>query len=113
MLPRAHHQFCIAEAGQVVRFNVELITVEVGCRVLIDTTQFSELGAVLELSQKGISQLFTNIIRTTALESYTIWCCRNIHTYLLSFMPAVLFFQPSLPFLYVSLCDTVFLCYVY
>ena len=76
MLPRAYHQFCLAEAGQVARFNVKLITVEVGSRGLINTTQFSELGAVLGVSHRGISQLFTNIIRTKVLESYTIWCCR-------------------------------------
>ena len=51
-----------------------------GCRGLNDTTQFSELGAVLGVSHKGFSQLFTSIIRTTVLESYKIWCCRNIHT---------------------------------
>ena len=64
-----------------------------GCRGLIDTTQFSELGAVLGVSHKEISQLFTNIIRTTVLESYKIWCCRNIHTYLLlSPIRSILFF---------------------
>ena len=80
MLPRAHHQFCFSEAGQVARFNVKHFTVEVGCRGLIDTTQFSELGTVLEVSHKKISHPFTSIIRTTVLESYKIWCCRNIHT---------------------------------
>ena len=53
-------------------FNVELITVEVGSRGLIDTTQFFELGTVLGVSHKGISQLFTSIIRTPVLESYKI-----------------------------------------
>ena len=70
MLPRAHRQICLTEAGQAAGFNIKLITVEVGCRGLIDTTQFSEPGAVLGISHKGISQLFTNIIRTTVLESY-------------------------------------------
>ena len=60
MLPRAHHQFCLAEAGQAGVFSVELIAVEVGFRGLIGTTQFSELGALLGVSHKGISQLFTN-----------------------------------------------------
>ena len=52
MLPRAHHQFCVAEADQAAGFNVKLITVEVGSRDLIDTTQFFELGAVLGVSHK-------------------------------------------------------------
>ena len=89
MLPRGHHQFCLAEADQAAEFNVKLITLEVGSRGLINTTRFSEFGAVLGVSHKGISQLFANIIRTTVLESYKIWCCRNIHTYLLSPMPAL------------------------
>ena len=64
MLPRAHCQFCLSEAGQAGVFNVELIAVAVGCRGLIDTTQFFELGTVLGVSHKGIFQLFTSIIRT-------------------------------------------------
>ena len=72
MLPRAHCQFCLSEAGQAGVFNVELITVEVGSRGLIDTTQFSEPGAVLGVSHKGISELFTSIITTPVLESYKI-----------------------------------------
>ena len=39
----AHRQFCLSEAGQAAGFNVKLITVEVGSRGLIDTTEFSEL----------------------------------------------------------------------
>ena len=72
MLPRAHCQFCLSEAGQAGGFNVELIAVEVGSRGLIDTTQLFELGTVLGVSHKGISQLFTSIIRTPVLESYKI-----------------------------------------
>ena len=72
MLPRAHRQFCLAEACQAAGFNVKLITVEVGSRGLIDTTQFSELGTVLEVSHKRISHLFTSIIRTTVMESHIV-----------------------------------------
>ena len=53
MLPRAHHQFCLAEAGQAAVFNEELITLEVVSRGLIDTTQFSELGTVLRVFSQG------------------------------------------------------------
>ena len=43
-----------------------------GSRGLIDTTQLFELGTILAVSHKGISQLFTSIIRTLVLESYKI-----------------------------------------
>ena len=114
MLPRAHCQFCLSEAGQAGVFNVELITVEVGSRGLVDTTQFFELGAVLGVSHKGISQLFTNIIRTTLLESYKIWCYRNIHTYLLlSPMHAILFFIHLSPFcMYIFVTQLLLWCSV-
>ena len=72
MLPRAHCQYCLSEAGQAGVFNVELITVEVGSRGLIDTTELFELGTVLGVSHKGTSQLFISIIRTPVLESYNI-----------------------------------------
>ena len=38
------------EAGQAAGFNVELLTVEVGSRDLVDTTQLSELGTELGVS---------------------------------------------------------------
>ena len=55
MLPRAHCQFCLSEAGQAGGFNVELIAVEVGSSGWIDTTQLFELGTVLGVSHKGTS----------------------------------------------------------
>ena len=55
------------EAGQAAGFNVELLTVEVGSRGLVDSTQLSELGAELGVSNKEISQLCTNIARKTLL----------------------------------------------
>ena len=54
MLPRAHRQFCLAEACQATGFNVKLITVEVGSRGLIDTTQFSGLGTVLDTNMRSV-----------------------------------------------------------
>ena len=105
-----HHHFYLSEAGQVAEFNVKLITVEVGSRGLIDTTQFSELGTVLGIYHKRISQLFTDIIRRTVLESYKIWCCRNIHTYLLCPMPAVFFFL-AISLLSVCISFVTHFCY--
>ena len=71
---RAKYQDLV-KAGQAAGFNVELLTVEVGSRGLVDSTQLSELGAELGASNREISQLCTNIIRKITLESYKIWYC--------------------------------------
>ena len=62
MLPRAHCQYCLSEAGQAGVFNVELITVEVGSRGLIDTTELFELGTVLRfLTREPLSCLLASL----------------------------------------------------
>ena len=70
----------LVEAACAAGFSTELITVEIGSRGMVDDSTFAMLQSAVKASQKDLSSLCMTIIRTTILESYKIWCSRNLCT---------------------------------
>ena len=67
-------------ASRSAGYETELMTIEVGSRGMVGISSFERLKAVLKVSQKDTHALCMNVIRTTILESYKIWCSRNHQT---------------------------------
>ena len=76
---RAKYQDLV-EAGRAAGYKTELITVEVGSRGMLDTSDLEPLAAAISCHHKDIQSLCLSVIRTTLLESFKIWCSRNTVT---------------------------------
>ena len=75
---RAKYQDLV-EAGRAAGYKTEL-TVEVGSRGILGFSDLEPLAAAISCSRKDIETLCLIIIRTTLLESFSIWCSRNTVT---------------------------------
>ena len=70
----------LVEAGCAAGFSTDLLTVNIGSRGMVDDSTFAMLRSALKVSQKDLQSLYRTVIRTTILESYKIWCSRNLCT---------------------------------
>ena len=78
-LKRAKYQDLV-EAGRAAGYRTELITVEVGSRGMLGSSDLGPLAAAINCNRKDIETLCLIVIRTTLLESFKIWCSRNTVT---------------------------------
>ena len=62
------------EAG----YEAKLITLEVGSRGLINMPGFNQLKEELGVSTNTLDILLLQIIRIVILQSFRVWCCRNV-----------------------------------
>ena len=75
---RAKYQDLV-EAGCMAGFRTELITIEVGSRGMLSDVEFETLKSTFNVPGKTMTSLCLQVIRTTILESFKIWCSRNLH----------------------------------
>ena len=68
----------LVESGYAAGFNTELITIEVGSRGMLPQEEIEILKSTFNMPRKAMSLLCLSIIRKTILESFKIWCSRNI-----------------------------------
>ena len=68
----------LVEAGCEAGYNTELITLEVGSRGMLSDDVCVKLRSIFGTSRKVTDHLALTMIRTTILESFKIWCSRNI-----------------------------------
>ena len=59
-------------------YKAQLITLEVGSRGLVNKKGFIQLKQILGISNSQLDGLLLQIIRTVILQSYKIWCCKNV-----------------------------------
>jgi hypothetical protein len=78
-LKKAKYQDLV-EAGRAAGYRTELITVEVGSRGMLGSSDSDPLAAAISCPRKDIETLCGIVIRTTLLESFKIWCSRNTVT---------------------------------
>ena len=67
----------LVEAGRAAGYKTELITVEVGSRGMLGSSDFDALREVIDAPSKEFTSLSLLTIRTTILGSYKIWASRN------------------------------------
>ena len=67
----------LVEAERGAGFKTELITIEVGSRGMLCATDFNILRAAINALLKEVTTQCLEVIRTTLLESFRIWCSRN------------------------------------
>ena len=70
----------LVEAGRNVSYKTTLITIEVGSRGMLATSDFDDLRAAIQTSLKTTTSLCLDVIRTTLLGSFRIWTSRNYIT---------------------------------
>ena len=68
------------EAGRAVGYRVKLLTLEVGSRGMILDNDMSAMQSIFGATGRTMKVLVSNIIRVTLLESFKIWCSRNVCT---------------------------------
>ena len=68
------------EAGRAVGYRVKLLTLEVGSRGMILDNDTSAMQSIFGATGRTMKVLVSNIIRVTLLESFKIWCSRNVCT---------------------------------
>ena len=67
----------LEEAGRVAGYKTELISIEVGSREMVCSADFEILKAAVNATEKDVTNLCLEVIRTTLLESFRIWVSRN------------------------------------
>ena len=67
----------LEEADRVAGYKTELISIEVGSRVMVCSADFEILKVAVSATEKDITNLCLEVIRTTLLESFRIWVSRN------------------------------------
>ena len=68
----------LVEAGRAVGYRSELLTVEVGSRGMHTPADLEPLISAIICPRVAIESLCCSVIRTTILQSFKIWCSRNI-----------------------------------
>ena len=67
----------LVEAGRAAGYKTDLITVEVGSHGMLGKWVFESLKEAILVSQKDITSLCLQSIRSAILGSFKIWSCRN------------------------------------
>ena len=70
--------FDLVEAGRAAGFQCELVTLEVGSRGMLSISDLEPLQPAIEATRKEVENLCISLICTTILESFRIWCTRNL-----------------------------------
>ena len=68
----------LLEAGRAAGYRSKLLTVEVGSRGMLSPSDLEPLSSAIDCPRSAIETLCSSVIRTTLLESFRIWCSRNI-----------------------------------
>ena len=67
----------LVEAGRAAGYKTELLTVEVGCRGMLGSSDLEPLAAAINCPRSDIESLCLLVIWTTLLKSFKMWCSRN------------------------------------
>ena len=67
----------LVEAGRAAGYRCELITVDVGSRGMLSVADLESIQAAIDAPRREMVNLCLTIIRTTILQSFWIWDCRN------------------------------------
>lgn len=68
----------LLEAGRAAGYKTELLTVEVGSRGMLASSDLEPLSTAIDCSHAAIESLCLLVIRSTLLGSFKIWCSRNV-----------------------------------